>query len=152
MRLRESSAISLLLPLVLSVLLAGLLAGCGGGDGSGQSGNGGGDQEQKQEGKADKKEALQKKIAIGTIKGFHEDRRRISLRPTVKAQSDKPLGFKIRKNAKITMGGKKAELGDVKEGQQAQIEYVVKNEVNRAVAVHLFEAGSQGTGGGEKTG
>jgi hypothetical protein len=148
MRLRETSVTSLLLPLVLSVLLAGLLAGCGGG--SDQSGNGGGDQKQKQEGEAAKKEPLQKKIAIGTVRGFHEDRRRISLRTTVKAQSDGPLAFKIRKNAKITLGGKKAELGDIKEDQQAQITYVVKNDVNRAIVVHLFEA--QGTGGGEKTG
>ena len=149
MRLRQNSAKSLLLTLVLTVLLAGLLAGCGGG-GSGQSSNGGGDQEQKQKGEAAKKEPLQRKIAIGTVKGFHEDRRRVSLRPTVKAQSDGPLAFKIRKNANITMGGKKAELGDIKEGQQAQIEYVVENEVNRAVVVHLFEA--QSTGEGEKTG
>ncbi|HET7272265.1 MAG TPA: hypothetical protein VFI90_14435 [Rubrobacter sp.] len=151
MRLRESSAISLLIPLVLCVVLAGLMAGCGGG-GSDQSSNGGGDQEQKQKGEAAKKEPLQKKIAIGTVKGFHEDKRRISLRPTVKAQSEGPLAFKIRKNATITMGGKKAELGDIKEGQQAQIEYVVQNEVNRAVVVHLFEANSQNSGEGEKTG
>jgi hypothetical protein len=149
MRLRQNSAKSLLLTLVLTVLLAGLLAGCGGG-GSGQSSNGGGDQEQKQEGEAAKKEPLQRKIAIGTVKGFHEDRRRVSLRPTVKAQSDGPLAFKIRKNANITLGGKKAELGDIKEGQQAQIEYVVENEVNRAVVVHLFEG--QGTGESEKSG
>ncbi|HJQ29141.1 MAG TPA: hypothetical protein VJ827_07350 [Rubrobacter sp.] len=146
MRLRESSVTSLLLPLVLSVLLAGFLAGCGGG--GDQSGNG--DQGQKQEGEAAKKEPLQRKIAIGTVKGFHEDRRRIALRPTVKAQSEGPLAFKIRKRASITLGGKKAELGDIKEGQQAQIEYVVENEVNRAIAVHLFEG--QGAGEGEKTG
>lgn len=146
MRLRESSVTSLLLPLVLSVLLAGLLGGCGGG--SDQSNNG--DQEQKKEGEAAKKEPLQRKIAIGTVKGFHEDRRRIALRPTVKAQSEGPLAFKIRKHASISLGGKKAELGDIKEGQQAQIEYVVENEVNRAIAVHLFEG--QGSGEGEKTG
>jgi hypothetical protein len=149
MRLRESSVVSLILPLVLSLLLAAFLAGCGGGGGQSESG---GDKEQKQEGEAAKKEPLQRKIAIGTVKGFHEDRRRVSLRPTVKAQSEGPLAFKIRKKAQITLGGKKAELGDIKEGQQAQIEYVVENEVNRAVVVHLFEAGSQDTGEGEKTG
>jgi len=135
MRLRESSAVSLILPLVLSVLLTGLLAGCGGS--SNQSSNDSGDQEQKQEGEAAKKQPLQKKIAIGTVKGFHEDKRRIALRPTVKGQSEGPLGFKIRKNAKVTLDGKKAELGDVKEGQQAQIEYVTKNDVNRAVSVEI---------------
>jgi hypothetical protein len=149
MRHRESSAKSLLLPLVLSVLFAGLLAGCGGSSGD-QSSNGGGDQGQKQEGEAAKKEPLQRKIAIGTVKAYHEDRRRLALRPTVKAQSDGPLAFKIRKHATITLGGKKAELGDIKEGQQAQVEYVVENEVNRAVVVHLFEG--QDSGGGEKSG
>jgi hypothetical protein len=149
MRLRESPAVSLLIPLVLSVLLAGLLAGCGGG--SDQSSNGGGDQEQKQKGEAAKKEPLQRKIAIGTVKSFKEDRRRLAVRPTVKDQSDGPLAFKIRKNAMITLDGKKAELGDIKEGQQAQIAYVVQNEVNRAVVVHLFEANSQNKEG-EKTG
>ncbi len=151
MRLRESSAISLLLPLVLCVLLAGLFAGCGGGS-SDQSGNGGGNQAQKKGGEAAKKQAPQKKIALGTVRSFHEDRRRLSLRPAANAQSKKPLAFKIRKKAEITLAGKKAELSDVKEGQQAQITYVVKNDVNRAITVHLFEAGGQSAGGGEKTG
>ena len=140
MRLRESPAISVLLSLVLCILLAG----CG------QSGTGG--DEQEQNGEAAKKEPLQQKIAIGTIRTFKEDKRRISLRPAANAQSEKPLGFKIRKNARITLGGKKAELGDIAEGQQAQVEYVVINNVNRAVAVHLFEANQKGSGEGEKTG
>lgn len=142
MRLRESPAISVLLSLALCILLAG----CGGG----QSGSGGDDQGQEQNGEAAKKEPLQQKIAIGTIRSFKEDKRRISLRPAANAQSEKPLGFKVRKNASITLGGKKVELTDVKEGQQAQIEYVVQNNVNRAVAVHLFEV--QDSGGGEESG
>lgn len=139
MRLRESPAISVLLSLALCILLAG----CGGG----QSGTGGDEQGQEQKGEAAKKEPLQQKIAIGTIRSFKEDKRRISLRPAANAQSEKPLGFKVRKNASITLGGKKGELTDVKEGQQAQIEYVVQNNVNRAVAVHLFEAQDSGGGG-----
>lgn len=139
MRLRESQAISILLSLVLCMLLAG----CGGG----QSGSGGDEQGQNQNGEAAKKEPLQMKIAIGTIRAFKEDKRRISLRPAANAQSEKPLGFKVRKNARITLGGKKVEISEIKEGQQAQVEYVVKNNVNRAVAVHLFEAQ-----GGEESG
>ena len=117
MRLRESSAVSLLLPLVLSVMLVGFLAGCGAG--SGQSEGGG--QEKKQEGEAAKKEPVPRKMAFGTVRAFKDDKRRLSLRPTVNAQGKKPLGFKVRKNAQITFAGKKAEQGDIKEGQQAQI-------------------------------
>ncbi len=150
MRRRQSSAVSLLLPLILSVLIVGSLAGCGGG--SDQSGGGG--QEKKQDGKAagkvTKKEQVQRKIAFGLVRAFKDDKRRLSLRPTVSAQGKKPLGFKVRKNAQITLSGKKAELGDIKEDQQAQISYVVKNEVNRAVVVHLFEANEKPAGDGEK--
>jgi hypothetical protein len=42
----------------------------------------------------------------------------------------------------------------MKKGQQAQVEYVKRNERNRARSVRLFEAGggSQDNQGGEKTG
>ena len=136
MRLRETSAVSLILPLVLSLLLAGLLAGCGSGD---QSGGG---QKEKQGGEAGGKAAKQKrlsgKIAIGTVRAYKDDKRRLSLRPAAKKQDDKPLGFKVRKHAQVTLDGEKAELGDIEEGQQAQIRYIVKNEVNRATIVQLF--------------
>ena len=47
-----------------------------------------------------------------------------------------------------------AKLEDMKKGQQAQVEYVERNERNRARSVRLFEAGggSQDDQGGEKTG
>jgi hypothetical protein len=122
-----------LLSLVLSLLLVGLLAGCGGSDQSGgdqQEGNSGG--------KAAKKEKLSRKVAIGTVRAYKDDRRRLSLRPAAEDQGDKPLGFKVRKNAQITLDGEQAELGDIEEGQQAQIRYVVENQVNRAIIVQLF--------------
>ena len=138
MRLRETSAVSkVLLPLVLALLLVGLLAGCSGSDQSG-----GGQQEgkagDKAGDKAAKQEKLSRKIAIGTVRAYKDDRRRLSLRPAAEAQGDKPLGFKVRKNAQVTLDGEQAELGDIEEGQQAQIRYVVKNEVNRAIIVQLF--------------
>jgi hypothetical protein len=137
-RLREIPAVSLIHPLVLSLLLAGVLAGCSGGDQSAdQSGTG-----QKQGGKAGGETAKQKrlsgKIAIGTVRAYKDDKRRLSLRPANKKQGDKPLGFKVRKNAQVTLDGEKAELGDIVEGQQAQVRYVVKNDVNRATIVQLF--------------
>ena len=78
-------------------------------------------------------------MAIGTVRAYKDDKRRLSLRPAAEAQGEKPLGFKVRKNAQVTLDGEKAELGDIEEGQQAQITYVVKNEVNRAIIVQLFE-------------
>jgi hypothetical protein len=134
-RLRETSAVALILPLVLSFMLAGLLAGCGGSSG-GQSG--GGQQQGKAGGEAAKKKPLPSKIAVGTVRAYKEDKRRLSLRPAAKAQGQKPLGFKVRKNAQVTLDGKQAELKDIQEGQQAQIRYVVKNEINRAIIVQLF--------------
>jgi hypothetical protein len=149
MRLRESPAVSPLLPFVLSLVLVGFLAGCGAGSGQSEGG-----QEKKQESKpaggAAKKELVPRKMAFGTVRAFKDDKRRLSLRPTVNAQGKKPIGFKVRKNAQITFAGKKAEQGDIKEGQQAQISYVVKNDVNRAVVVKLFESEDKSSGGGEK--
>ena len=129
MRPRVTSAVYLILPLVLSLLLAGLLAGCSGGE---QSGGG------KAGGESAKKEKLSRKMAIGTVRAYKDDRRRLSLRPASEAQGDKPIGFKVRKKAQVTLDGEQAELGDIEEGQQAQIRYVVKNDVNRAIIVQLF--------------
>jgi hypothetical protein len=72
------------------------------------------------------------------VRAYKDDKRRLSLRPAAKKQEDKPLGFKVRKHAQVTLDGEKAGLGDIEEGQQAQIRYVVKNEVNRATIVQLF--------------
>ena len=137
MRLRETSAVSTILPLVLSLLLVGLLAGCGGDDQSG-----GGQQEdnsgRKAARQAARQEKLSHKIAIGTVRAYKDDRRRLSLRPALEAQGNKPIAFKVRKKAQVTLDGKQAELGDIEGGQQAQIRYVVENEVNRAIIVQLF--------------
>jgi hypothetical protein len=153
MRRKRNPALSLLVPLVLCVLLVGSLAGCGGG--SDQSGGGG--QGKKQDGKVTKKEQVQKKqvqkkLAFGIVRAFKDDRRRLSLRPTVNVQGKKPIGFKVRKNAQVTLGGKKADLGDIKADQQAQISYVVKNEVNRAVVVRLFKPEDKPSGDDGKKG
>jgi hypothetical protein len=135
----------MMLPLVLSLLLVGLLAGC---DSSDQSG--GGQQEGKAGGAAAKKEKLSRKIAIGTVRAYKDDKRRLSLRPASEAQGKKPLGFKVRKNAQVTLDGDQAGLGDVEEGQQAQIRYVVKNDVNRAIIVQLFSKQPSGKDKKEK--
>src|SRR5215213_6131985 len=135
----------MMLPLVLSLLLVGLLAGCGSSDQSG-----GGQQEGKAGGAAAKKEKLTRKVAIGTVRAYKDDKRRLSLRPASEAQGDKPLGFKVRKKAQVTLDGEKADLGDVEEGQQAQIRYVVVNKVNRAIIVQLFSKQPSGEDEKEK--
>jgi hypothetical protein len=137
MRLGERSAVPLLLPLVLCVVLLVSLAGCGG------SQSGGGGQEKAQGGKpageAAKKEPLPRKMTFGIVRAFKDDKRRLSLLPTVNAQGKKPVGFKVRKNAKITLEGEKAGPDAIEEGMQAQVSYVIKKEVNRAVGLQLFE-------------
>ena len=148
MRPRETSALNLILPLVLSFLLVVLLAGCGGGsDGSGNQ-SGGGQEQGNAGGEAAKKEPLSRKIAIGTVRAYKDDRRRLSLRPASEAQGEKPLGFKVRKKAQVTLDGEQAELGDIEEGQQAQVRYLVRNDVNRAIIVQLFAR--QPSGGDEE--
>ena len=122
----------------LFALLAALLAGCGGGDGqSGGSPEGGGQQDQQQE---SKKQAQETKIAIGNVVAVQPARRRMVLQPSQEAEGAEEIALNVRKTAEIMLGGEKAEMGDVAEGQQAQARYIVKNDVNRAVSVQLFEA------------
>jgi hypothetical protein len=146
--------------LVIGILLAGLLAGCGGGDQSGngsQDGKSGGEQAQvgeaakKRDGEAVKKGALKPKIALGTITRVKLERRRITLRAVTGEEGAEPMPFKIAKNATITLDDEEAELADIKDGQQAQITYVVRNEVNVAREVSLISGDGGGAESGENT-
>ena len=122
----------------LLALFAALLAGCGGGEQSGGSQEGGGQgQDQQQE---SKKEAQETKIAVGNVVAVQPDKRRMVVQSSQQAEGTEKIPINVRKTAEITLGGEKAEMGDVAEGQQAQARYVVKNDVNRAVSVQLFEA------------
>jgi hypothetical protein len=149
MRLRGAPVLLLLVVLIL-------LAGCGGDD---QSGNGGQDAgspggAKKQGGEAAKKGAPATKIALGTVRGVNVEgeSRRLVLKPSTNEQSKKPIPFRITKQATITLDDEKAELADIKEGQQAQITYIVKNERYRAREVKLFSAGGATPEAGENTG
>ena len=134
---RPRSIASLLALLVVS---AGLLAGCGGGGESGSpEGDGGGQQQQGQS----EKETQETKIAIGDVVSVKPEKRRLVLRPTEEIDGESKIAVNVRKTAKITLGGQEAEMSDIAEGQQAQAEYVVKNDVNRAISVQLFEAEDQ---------
>ena len=137
--------------LLVFILLSGFLTGCGGGDQSGNGGSqgdgsGGEKQGETPQGEAPQGNAPQAKIALGTIRSVKPDRRKIVLRPSVEIQGGERMIFKVKKNAEISLNDQPAEMSDVKEGQQAQIQYVIKNERNRARAVALISNG-EGNGG-----
>ena len=156
MHLRGLSAALLL---VVSVLLAGLLVSCGGaGDQSGSGGSQGGNGEQggaaqgegEQGGDGEQREAAQGdppevKIALGRVIAAVPDRRKIILRPSAEIQGGERMIFKVRDDAEISLNDQPAEMDGVQEGQQAQIEYIVVNEQNRARRVGLIAEG-EGTG------
>ena len=121
-------------------LLAALPAGCGGTEQSGGSQEGGQEEQQQPE-----KEAQETKIAIGNVVAVQPDRRRMVVQPSQQAEGTEKIAINVRKTAEITLGDQEAEMADVAEGQQAQARYVVKNDVNRAVSVQLFEADGEGT-------
>jgi len=66
-------------------------------------------------------------------------------------QKKEPAPFKLSKQAKITLDDEPVELADIKEGQQAQITYVVKNQ-NLAREVVLVGDGGSPPEAGEGTG
>ncbi len=141
------------------VLIGGLLTGCGDQSGSGSQQDGGSKAEQGKnapEGQGEKaaKNAPKKKILFGTVTFVNPKTEGFSVRPTIDEQGNKPVAFRLANETSITLGGKEAKLEDMKKGQQAQVEYVERNERNRARSVRLFEAGggSQDDQGGEKTG
>ena len=143
--------------LAIIVLIAGLLAGCGGGDQSGSASQQDGGGKAGQDGNAPKeqgKNAPEKKILFGVVKFVNPKTEGFSVRPTIEEQGKKPVVFRLAKESSITLGGKEAKLEDMKKGQQAQVEYVERNDRNRARTVRLFEAGggAQDNQGGEKTG
>jgi hypothetical protein len=149
--------ISTVLFLVTIVLITGFLTGCGGGDrsGSGSQQDGGSQAEQGESAPVKQGEnAPKKKIVFGTVTFVNPKTEGFSVRPTIEEQGNKPVVFRLANETSITLDGNEAKLEDMKKGQQAQVEYVERNERNRARTVRLFEAGggSQDGQGGEKTG
>ena len=123
---------------IVFTLLVGLLAGCGGG--GDQAGNGGAQGEGQPQ-----TSVPQPKIALGRVISVKPDRRKIVVRPSTEQQGNR-LVFKVVDNTRITLNDQQAEMADVQEGQQAQIEYITVNEQNKARAVELISSG-EGTGG-----
>ena len=149
--------LSTVLFLATIVLIAGLLTGCGGGDRSGSGSQQDGGSKAEQGNNASKKQGksgTKKKILFGTVRFVNPKTEGFSVRPAIEEQGKKPVVFRLANETSITLDGKEAKLEDMKKGQQAQVEYVERNERNRARSVRLFEAGggSQDDQGGEKTG
>ena len=151
--------------LFLATIVLILITGCGGGDqsGSGSQQDGGSKAEQGgnapvgQGENAPKKQgndAPKKKVVFGTVTFVNPKTEGFSVRPTIEEQGKKPVVFRLANETSITLDGNEAKLEDMKKGQQAQVEYVERNERNRARSVRLFETsgGSQDDQGGEKAG
>ena len=127
---------------IVLVLILGFLAGCGGdqsGSGESQGGGqqGGGEQGAKKGGEAADEGPTQAKVALGTIESVEPDKRKLVLKPSFEAQGGDQITFNVRKNAEIQVKDQPAELSELQSGQQAQIEYVTKNDVHRAVSVQV---------------
>ena len=151
--------------LFLATIVLILITGCGGGDqsGSGSQQDGGSQAEQgqnapkKQDENASKEQgenAPKKKVVFGTVTFVNPKTEGFSVRPTIEEQGNKPVVFRLANETSITLDGNEAKLEDMKKGQQAQVEYVERNERNRARSVRLFETGggSQDDQAGDKAG
>ena len=103
----------------------------GGGEQAG--GQGGGEQG----GEAADKGPAQAKVALGSIESVQPDERKLVLKLSFEAQGGDQITFNVRKNAEIQVNDQGAELSELQSGQQAQVEYVTKNEVNRAISVQV---------------
>src|SRR5919107_4770468 len=141
--------------LFLATIVLILITGCGGGDQSGRGSQQDGGSQAEQGENAPKKQGKnapkKKKIVFGTVTFVNPKTEGFSVRPTIEEQGKKPVVFRLANETSITLDGKEAKLEDMEKGQQAQVEYVVRNERNRARSVKLFEAGG-GSQGGKKTG
>jgi hypothetical protein len=143
--------------LFLATIVLILITGCGGGDQSGSGSQQAGGSQAEQGENAPKKQgknAPEKKVVFGTVTFVNPKTEGFSVRPTLEEQGKKRVVFRLANESSITLEGKEAKLEDMKKGQQAQVEYVERNERNRARSVKLFETGggSQDDQGGEKTG
>jgi hypothetical protein len=142
--------------LALLTLLVGLAAGCGGGGGGGseQQGGGGNGGAEQQGGGNGGGNAPETKIALGNIVFINAEKQTFTLRPNAQGDDQpEPVRYRMTPKAQIALEGEEATLEDIEKGQQAQVEYVVRNGSNRAKSVELFEGESGGgdSGGGEST-
>lgn len=135
-------------------MLTVLVAGCGGGEQSGgesQNNSPGKTQGGKSEGGG--KTGLETRTVIGRVADVRPEGRRLVVRTSAGGQ-DTPqrLVFLVARNAKVTLDGKGAALADAEKGQQVQVNYFVKNDLERALEVALFGQGEAAPASGGTTG
>lgn len=113
--------------LVAGIMVASIFAGCGGGQAS-ESG----------------KESLS-----GVVKSTDVDKRKFKVKP----QGEDAQVFKYNpENVKIELNGEEASPAEIEEGQQAEIEYVVREDRNVARSISLMPGGGNPPEGGGTTG
>lgn len=132
--------------LVMFLSFSAVLAvGCGGElSGSRQQGGGGQEAREQNGGEAAGDRQTRLKIALGSIQSVKAEKGRFTLKPSAEAQGEKPIPFKLAPEARVTLDGREAEPSQMKPGQQAQVEYVVREDLavpNRARVVELFSTG-----------
>ena len=139
--------------LALLTLLAVLAAGCGGGGGSQDQGGGSDGGAGQQGGGNGGGNAPETKIALGNIVFVNAEKKTFTLRPNTEGEDrPEPVRYRMTPKARVTLEGEQASLEDIEKGQQAQVEYVVRKDSNRAKSVELFEGESGGgDSGGEST-
>jgi len=139
-RRKRSSTLLLFAPLVFLSLL--VIAGCGGGGDEQSKNQQQGEPAQQpsgETGKTGKKAAPGRKIALGTVKAVDPKKKRLFLDQT----KGRPMSFKIGKTTKIMSRHNEVELSSVKKKQQAQVAYLVRNDLNRARTIHIFGGAEQ---------
>jgi hypothetical protein len=141
---RRSSSTALLFAL-LALLVGFFAAGCGGGgaggddqsesrrQGAGEAGQRGKEGETTRQGEG----RPQLKIAPGTVESVDPEAGTLVLRVT----QGESMTFAILPRTEVKLDGEAAELADVREGQSAQVSYVVQEGENRARLVSAIGGG-----------
>lgn len=131
---------SMALLFVLLALLVGFAAGCGGGDdrsGSRQQENGETGQQENGETSQQAEDRPELKIAPGVVESVDPEAGTLVLQVT----RGEPMTFTILPRTKVELDGEAAELADLREGQSAQVSYVVREGENRARLVVAIGGG-----------
>ena len=138
MRPRRRSSSTVLLFALLALLMGFSAAGCGGG------GAAGGDDQSESRQQGEEGETTRQgegrpelKIAPGTVESVDPEAGMLVLRVT----QGEPMTFAIRPGTQIELDDEAAELADLREGQSAQVSYVVREGENRARLVSAIGGG-----------